>query len=221
MKERNRTAGAILSRARHVLQKQGPRALLFKAVGEFCYRRVNVYRDDFRVPLDLQAAKIPLEVRLLEETEIDRYGEVAPESRAVETAERLAAGHLCHAAWHNGRIAGYVWSAPGRSPIDYLGVDIEVPQGAVYGYEILVAEDVRRLGVSVGLIRERRAALLAAGFDTEYAVVMPENAPALRFQASVKRPRIGSIHVAWLGSRRKSWMRMAEQAGAPPFRVLC
>jgi hypothetical protein len=73
---------------------------------------------------------------------------------------------------------------------------MELPAGAVYGYEIYVRPDCRKLGVSVAMIRERRILLLDASYHIGYSMLMPENTPAVAFQHAVKRIRIGTMGVA-------------------------
>lgn len=209
----------ILRRARDIVGQQGVRALWFKILGELFYRRVHVYKELLEEDLALPAALIPLDIRALTHAEVPDYLEQAPRSERREIVARLDSGHICHAAWSDGSLVGYVWSAPGHAPIDYLRVAMHLPACAVYGYEIYVRPDCRKLGVSVAMIRERRVMLLGTGFHVGYSVLMPENTPAVGFQRAVKRIRIGTLRVAWFGPWRWAGLRLKDPSAAQPFGI--
>lgn len=213
------TPAAIFQRALAVVRQQGLSALFFKTLGELGYRRVYVYKEILQNDLHLLAAAIPLSVRTLDEADLADYVAQASRLDRLEVMARLDAGHLCHAAWSDGKLVGYVWSAPGTAPIDYLGVAMKLPRGAVYGYELFVLAAYREAGASVAMIQERRKLLLDAGYDTGYSALMSENKAAVGFQRAVKRIPVGTMRVLWFGSQRYSWLRMNNRTAPQPFGI--
>ncbi len=209
----------LVRRAREVVGKQGAKALWFKVLGELCYRRVYLFKDRLEVDYEVSDARVPLEVRPLVREELPEYLSKAPPVKGREITSRLDAGHICHTAWSEGALIGYVWSAVGRAPVDYMGVAMELPTGAVYGYELFVHADWRKLGVSVAMIRERRTLLLKSGYHTGYSVLMPENTPAVNVQQSVKRYPIGMMRVVWFGPWRRAWLRLKDATAPQPFGI--
>lgn len=208
---------AAARRAGEVVRDGGLRALGWKVLGELCYRRIYLYVDDLNAPLDAPDARIPLEYGFLEESEIDEYLAMTPGADAAEVERRLAADHECVTGRYEGRLVGYCWSGAVRAPLTYLGVDLLLEPGWVYGYEMLVDPTVRRQRVSVGVLRARRRLLAEKGHRYELTGVMPENTPAFGFQRIMGRKRAGTMRTAWFGPLKRTWADLTDVEPRPVF----
>lgn len=212
------TPAAIFRRASEVIRQQGVSALFFKVLGELCYRRVYVYKEILQDDVELVAARIPLSIRKLDEADLADYGAQSSSLDQLEVEERLDAGHMCHAAWSGATLVGVAWSAPGRAVINYLNVALELPEGAVYIYEVFVWPAYRRQGVARRISRERQRQLVELGYHSSYSVVMPENRAAIRLHRAMEARVVGTMRVVWCGTWKRSWLSMADKALPLPFR---
>lgn len=202
------SGGTVAKRVGEIMRDGGPKALFWKALGEICYRRLHLFVDDFQTPLDPPPARIPLTYRLIDSNDFADYFSITPDADRSEFERRLSAGHECVSGWHEGQLVGYCWSGATRAPINYLGHDLLLEPGWVYGYEMLVAPAVRRQRVSIGVLGARRRILKELGHRYELTAVMPENTPAYGFQRIMGRKRAGTIRTFWAGP----WKRTRTEA---------
>jgi len=211
---------ATARRVGEVLKEGGLGALGWKVLGELCYRRIYLYVDDLNAPLDAPDARIPLEYGFLKESQIDDYLAMTPGADAADVERRLAADHECVTGRYEGRLVGYCWSGAVRAPLTYLGVDLLLEPGWVYGYEMLVDPAVRRQRVSVGVLRARRKLLAEKGHRYELTGVMPENTPAFGFQRIMGRRRAGTMGVFWIGPWKRPLIDVWDVEPFPSFKAV-
>jgi len=211
--------GAATHRTVEILRAGGPSALFWKTLGELCYRRVHLFVDDLQKPLDLPEARVPLEYGLLDKRGMDEYLALSPDASSSEASRRLADGHECVTAHHEGRLAGYCWSGANRAAVGYLGLELQLEPHWIYGYELLVDPALRRQRVSVGILSARRRILAEIGHRYELTAVMPENKPAYGFQTIMRRQPAGLLAVGWIGPWKRPIVRVEPVAPYPRFTV--
>lgn len=207
----------MIGRALTILRTQGPVSLGYKILGELGCRRLYLYRDRLTETLSLPDTEADLDVGLLSADEADEHAALVPEISRDEVLQRLRDGHVCTTGRLDGELVAITWTAAERAWVEYLGIHIRLPERTVYGYQTYVRREHRRKGASIDLIRKRRRQLVELGYEIEVAGTMPENSPALRFQAALQREEIGVLRALGFGAFRKGWARFTVRP--PPFEV--
>lgn len=150
--------------------------------------------------MPLPPARLPVRVALLVPDELPSLALLRPELDVATFRQRLAQGHRCFAAWHEGRVVHAGWAAPREAWIEFLDCAFPLEPDDVYQYDSYTAPTARGLGVAA-----LRVAWMARHFQSEgtrrlLAVVWPGNPTAYRPLEKVGYRRRGGIHALRLGS---------------------
>jgi len=209
--ERHWTPQEALNRAREILHEEGLRALWFKVLGEICYRRVMV----LHLALDTLPERHPCDenvrLEMLSEDKIADYLTLRPDADPKEIRSRLRRGFLCRLGRYAGEVVYAAWFAPNRCRVAYLGVEVGVASGVLYGHEVYVKPAFRRRGVASQMIWQGGRLFREMGYSRIVAVVVPENTAALRLHSKNGYRLAGWIHSVWLGPWRRDWLTVREK----------
>src|SRR5712691_6215953 len=80
-----------LERAKEVLREEGVRSLWFKLLGETVYRRLLLLERPLQDAIPAVTARVPVEISLLQKSEIAEYVEYRAETDVSEVQARLDA----------------------------------------------------------------------------------------------------------------------------------
>lgn len=209
------TWGKVLRQAAEVFREEGAKSLWFKILGETVYRRVVVMERPLDEPVAEIAARLPVVVSLLRESEVDDYIEFRAGADPSELRRRLEDGQLCFVVRHEGRIVHSTWVATGRAWIDYLSREMRLLPDEVYVYEAFTAPAFRGQQISparaVHLVRHFQE----AGYRRLVALIVPENKQAFRAAQRTGYKPCGLMGYLRLGPWRRHFLRVARR-GSPP-----
>jgi GNAT superfamily N-acetyltransferase len=163
------------------------------------YRRVIVMERILTGDLPLPAARLPVRVAPLETDELSSLALLRPELTIDTFRQRLARGHRCFAAWHEGRVVHAGWAAPRAAWIEFLDYALRLAEGEVYQYDSYTAPAARGMGVAALRVAWMARHYQGEGAKRLIAVVWPGNPGAFRPLEKVGYRRRGSIHVLRLG----------------------
>lgn len=202
-----RTAGQqivrLLRRCLDVLQREGARAFLFRALAVTCYRRLVLLeccpermapsRQDGR---SWQIAQLAAE-------DAPRYLALRQGARLQRFHERLAAGHRCFVAMRHGQLLHAGWVAAGSAELEYLGQSLQLEPGTAYFYSAYTAPGRRREGIARSVRCHAAVYLAERGVQRILAAVLPENRGGDRYLR-----RLGFRPVALLARLRLGPLRL-------------
>ncbi|MGH7960683.1 MAG: methyltransferase domain-containing protein, partial [Candidatus Binatia bacterium] len=210
------TLRRILQRAAEVVRTEGIRNLWFKILGETVYRRVLLFERPLNEPLPEIAARVPLDIGLLRETDIEEYLRFRPEADLSDLRRRLETGHCCFVARHQGCIVQAGWVATQWAWVEYLACEMQLAQDEIYGgYDALTLPGFRSQNI-VSVVTTRMCAYFRdAGYRRQIGVVVPENRPALRSAEKTGFIRCGVMGYVKLGRWRWDFCRVNPNARPP------
>ena len=146
-------------------------AILWKKVVTTFYRRMVVVTKDVDSSMPASSPLIDVSISPLTESQVNDYFVFRPAEKRDEIGKRIAAGHICFAAWHDGKIVHAGWSARNRVHIPYIHRDILLGSEDFYIYDSFTLPDFRRSN----LVMARSAAMHSfygeLGFRRSYGVV--------------------------------------------------
>jgi hypothetical protein len=176
--------------------------LWVRLLGATVYRRVVVLERRLDSSLPEVAARVPARIALLNAADGGHYARFRPDLEPEVFRHRLAEGHRCFAAWHEGEIVHAGWAATQDAWIDYLGCQFPLEAGDVYQFDSFTAPAFRGFDLAGA-----RIAWMARYFrDSElrrlFAVVWPENTAAFRPLEKAGYRRYGWLRVIRLGRWR-------------------
>ena len=189
-------------RALEILRREGMRALWFRGLGQTMYRRAVVLVLPLDQPVVRATARADVVVERLTQADVDEYATFRPDTAASEAHRRLAAGHLCFVARHDGRIVHACWAATGSAWVEYLRRDLVLPERAVYHYDSYTTPAFRGRNISAVRVSEAARHFRASGYDRVIAIVVPENRTAFRPLEKAGYRRVGTIGYVGLGRWR-------------------
>jgi hypothetical protein len=205
----------LLKRVVEVWREQGAKSLWFKGLGKTVYRRAVLVEHRLDAPLLDVTPSVPVEIGLLGEAHVDAYLAFRPDTGSTDVRSRLEKGHVCFAAWHDGRIVSAAWLATGRVWIDYLARDMHLAADEAYLYESFTTRGFR--GHNIPALRGSYEAryFRDAGYRRLVAVIAPENGPALRHAEKAGWNVFGMMGYVKLGPWRRDFCRV-DPASRPP-----
>jgi len=207
--ERGKFRGA-LERASEVLRQEGVRSLWFKLLGETVYRRLLLLERPLQEPIPTVTARVPVEISLLQKSEIAEYREFRAETHVSEVQARLDAGHWCFVARHQGRIVSARWATTDGVWIDYLSCELRLAVGEVYPYDLFTRPDFRGQSVSPVTSAEMLRYFRTAGYRRMVTTVLPENQPSLRAVAKTGYRPYGLIGYVKIGPWKRHFYRVSD-----------
>lgn len=202
----------VTARAVEVVRREGIRSLWFRILGETVYRRLLLMQLPLDEPLPSLSARLPVVVERLEESQIDEFLRFRPDADPSEVRRRVEAGHWCFVVRLDGRIVHGCWIGRGRAWIDYLGCDIELAPDEAYSYESFTAPDFRGWNFAPTRVMGTARFLREAGYRRLLAVMLPENAPAVRLLAKTGYRAFGVVGYVGIGRGRRHFRRVWQRA---------
>jgi len=205
----------LVKRIVDVWREEGLKGLWFKGLAKTVYRRAVLVERPLDAPLPAIAPSVAVDIRLLGGTDVDAYLAFRPETRTADMRDRLARGHVCFAAWREGRIVSAAWLATGVVWIDYLERELRLAADEAYLYESYTAPGLR--GQNIPALRGACEArhFRDAGYRRQVAVIVPENRPALRHAEKAGWRVFGLMGYVKLGPWRRDFCRVDPGARPP------
>ena len=200
-----------LRRAAQVLREEGAWSLCYRVLGETVYRRVVVFERRLDGPVVEVMPRLPVVLGLLQETEVDEYAALRPDSDPADVRRRLCRngnGQQCFTARHGGRLVHVCWVATGRAWIDYLDREVLLAPDEAYTYEAFTAPGFRGQNISPARSSYLQRTLRVAGYRRLLAVIMPENRPAFRPLEKAGYQRAGTLGYFQIGPCRRHFGRL-------------
>ena len=198
----------VLARAREILRQEGLRSLWFKILGDTVYRRLLLLERPLQDPIPEVTARVPVEISLLQKTQIAEYLEFRAEANESEVQSQLDAGHWCFVARYQGRIVSARWATAGRVWIDYLSRELQLAPGEVYFYDGFTRPDFRGQAVSPVTLAEMLRYFRTAGYRRMVGTVLPENQPSLRAVAKTGYRLYGVMGYVKIGPWKRHFHRV-------------
>jgi SAM-dependent methyltransferase/GNAT superfamily N-acetyltransferase len=207
------TPAAVWRTVAATARAEGIRGLWFKTLGEIGYRRAVLLECPLDQPLASVAARIPLRVELLDQSQLDEYNAFRRGADSTAARRQLEAGDRCYIARSEGRIIGACWSATRRAWSLYLSREIRLTADEVYLFDGFTDPQYRGKGVMPALITETHRFHRSMGMRRGLAVAVPENQSSIRTLIGY-RP-VGTIGYFAVGQWRHDFCRMQLGAAAP------
>lgn len=170
----------VLERAGEVLRQEGLRSLWFKILGDTVYRRLLLLERPLHEPIGEVTAGIPVEISLLQKSEITEYVEFRQEVKDTKVEAQLEAGDWCFVVRHQGQMICARWATVQRVWSDYLSCELRLAEGEVYSYDLFTKPEFRGHAVSPAASAEMLRYFCAAGYRRMVVTISPENRPSLR-----------------------------------------
>jgi len=171
------------------------------------YRRVLLVEKLLDAPIPPVVARLPVDVDVMRESEVDEYLAFRPDVDAADVRRRLEAGDLCFVARHQGRIVHAAWSVSGRARIDFLGREFRLAPDEVYTDESHTLPSFRGLDIAAARSAHTRRYYQEAGYRRSLAIVFPESRPACRAVAKLGYRPLGTMGYWKLGPWRFDFFR--------------
>jgi hypothetical protein len=182
------------------------------------HRRLIFMARSLVEPIPHLQSQFHVEIRRLTETDLPAYGALRPDQPLNRIRARLAAGHYCHASWHEGRIVDAVWCVSGRGPVEYFSHDIILKTGDVYGYDAYTLPSHRAHNLFMAKVAHIFREYQAEGFTRHTALVAPENRASRAILKRLGAWEIGLYSSVGVGPWRVIWQ---ESFGDESLPLLC
>jgi len=173
-------SGNAIRRAFVTLRDEGLKSFWFKLLGEFGYRRLLLVERMLDRPVADYTPRLPVDVSMLEESQIDDYLAFRPGTERSAIADRLRLGEMGFVARHQGHIVAAVWVAVQPVWVPFLGCRIDMAPGDAHIYDKFTAPGYRGHGISNAVRTVHLRHLQRAGFRRATGSVLPENVSSLR-----------------------------------------
>jgi len=200
--------GVALARAGEVLRQEGVRSLWFKILGDTVYRRLLLVERPLQGPIPAVTARIPVEISLLQETQVAEYLAFRPEADEAEVRCQLDAGDWCFVARHHGQIVAARWATANRIWIDYLSCEFQLAAAEIYSYDLFTQPEFRGHAVAPVISAEMLRYFRTAGYRRLVAAISPENDPSLRAVAKTGYRPYGLIGYVKIGPWKRHFRRV-------------
>lgn len=203
------TWGSKIWRAAEIWRGEGLRTLGFRVLGETVYRRLFLYERPITGPPPYLGTGIPVMIALLTADEIGDYVASRPQEDPVDVASRMAQGHRCFVARHEGSIVSGCWAGTGRILVPYLDGEILLGKQDVYAYGLYTLPKFRNFNISMALTEAYVEHFQASGYTRLIGAVMPENPAGLRAVEKRGACRFGTIGFIRFGQWRRDFCRIS------------
>ncbi len=198
---------AKIQRLAEIIRGEGLRTLWFRFLGETVYRRVYLYERPF-AKAPHSGSGIPVDIRLLTSDEIQDYLAVLPGQNATTVISRLAQGHRCLVARHEGSIVSYVWAGTRSAIVNYLKGEILLAPRDLYIYGLYTHPKFRNFNIPAVLADAYIDCFQASGCSRVVSVVTPENGAGIRMVEKRGARRFGTISSLRIGPWRHDHCRI-------------
>lgn len=198
---------SVLRRAVATMRHDGLVAFWFKLLSAGGCRRLLVLARALDEETAQPPAQLPLEIGLLDESELDEYLALRPDAIGVDILKRLQSGHMCFVARHEGRIVSVCWSATQLAWSDFLGCEIDLMPGDVYLFDAFTQPAYRGRDIAPALCGHQLRYFGNAHFRRAIRCTSPENEPALRAHRKSGFRPVGMLRTITLGPWRRVFRR--------------
>jgi ribosomal protein S18 acetylase RimI-like enzyme len=200
-------------RASDLAREGGLRALWFTALGELCYRRVEIREYVLNQAVDENHSAARLSIDQLNAADIEQYNAFRKPSDPASAARRMRAGHRCFIARHSDKIVCASWGATGNARSGYLSAPIALTSDEAYTYDLFTAPEWRRRGIAIAVTRALHNFYRAEGKRRVLRVIVPENYAAIT--GTLGYHSIGRMGFLGIGGFRLDFCRMNAGELAP------
>lgn len=209
---RDRAASAW-RRASELAREGGVRAIWLTALGNLCYRRVEIreYLLDEAGDKDQNAAKLTIDQ--LNAADIEQYNAFRKPSDPDSAQRRMRAGHRCFIARHANKIVCASWGATTNARSGYLSAPIALTSDEAYAYDLFTAPEWRQKGIAIAVTRALHNFYRAEGKWRVLRVIVPENYAAIK--GTLGYHSIGRMGFLGIGRFRLNFCRMHAGKLAP------
>jgi len=147
----------------------------------------------------VRAAKIDAVIEALDASQVNEYLEFKPWVDRNEIEQRIDDGHLCMAAWYEGRIVHAAWAAENRVHIPYIHSDILLEPRTVYIYDSYTRPEYRRSKLVMARSSTMHAHFAKRGYTRGFGAIAFMNKAGLSIVAPGGYHPIGMYFCARLG----------------------
>lgn len=193
------------------MEKEPLLAVLGQKVLTTVYRRMVVVTKHVTPDVAIHKADVDAVIERLDASHLSAYLEFKPWVTRAEAEVRLAQGHLCMAAWYQGKIVHAAWAAEKRAHIPYIHADIVLEPQAFYIYDSYTRPEYRRSKLVMARSSTMHAYFGSRGFTRGYGAIALMNNAGLAIVAPGGYHPIGMYVCARLGPLHRTW---ATQDGA-------
>jgi GNAT superfamily N-acetyltransferase len=182
-----------------------------RAAGLF-YRSVVIVGRDLSEPMPEVEGMLPVEIRLLEEGDLDalrRHRADLDPARLADRIQRLGHGHACVAAWLDGEIVASVWIAFEGARVPEIDRRIRLRAGEAFLYDSYTSERARGHGIATVRAVWTATYLRDAGYRLGIGHLVPENRPAHGPPARAGYRVLGTAGYVRIGPWRRDFVRSA------------
>lgn len=141
-----------------------------------------------------------------------------PDLERAQIEERIALGHLCFAAWHEGRIVHAGWAATGWAHVPYIHSDVVLGQDEFYIYDSYTLAAFRRSNLVIARSEAMHAHFRSLGFRKSYGVVALINRGGLAVLGPAGCREIGMYGCVRLGPLYHAWAYPSSTEPLPRLR---
>ena len=173
-------AGNFIRRAVLTLRDEGLKSFWFKLLSQCGYRRLLLVERALDQPIADFAPRLPVDVAMLAQDELDDYLVFRPGTTRREIAGRLRSGHMCFVARHEGRIVAAAWIAMQPVWVPFLGCRIDVTPDEAHVYDKFTLPAYRGHGIANVVRAHHLRHMQRAGLRRATGAVLPENVSSLR-----------------------------------------
>jgi L-amino acid N-acyltransferase YncA len=213
------TLGGFLSRAASTLREQGPRAFAEKVAATLGLHRLLFLESDLTLASTPPQAKLPLEFRTLDATNVDLLMQSQPGFTKSFAERELAQGHVCVAALHEGQVVASVWVARDFLSSGWGKVRRRLATDEAYVYAVHTIPRLRGQGVNFALSCRLATWLCAAGVKRAYRLVLPWNQTARAAHRKAGFRERGQFVSLSFGRWGRSVFLALPSPSAPPRRA--
>ena len=209
---RDRAASAR-RRASELASEGGLRAIWFTALGELCYRRVEIREYVLDVVDDNDHDAANLSIDQLNAADIEQYNAFRKPSDPDSAQRRMRAGHRCFIARDKDTIVCASWGATSNATNDYLSAPIALNSDEAYAYDLFTAAEWRRKGIAAAVTSALHDFYRAEGKRRVLRVIVPENHTAMA--GTLGYHPIGTMGFLGIGRFRLNFCHMNAGELAP------
>lgn len=165
---------------------------------------LDVLERDASAPIPADHSAPALEYRRCTHEDLDAFRALGPRWPLFQRTfdARLSRGQICFGCFDGPRAVGYVWvsSAPERDPA--MGLRIRPARDEMYGFDLFVTPEYRRLSVGHSLIRRWLLEARAQNRPRAVGIILSTNRPMqMLTRTGFGFRRVHRIRTAQIGRR--------------------
>ncbi len=175
--------------------------LIAREIAWLPYRRMQfvLLAKPLDEPLPEAVARIPIELRSFEATDVKRVKEINRPSEGKLCAQRLERGQKGVTAVHCGQMIAYAWGCTKLDP-DLERVSLQLEEGDVYLTDGYTHPDFRGKGIQVPLLVAFFNTFKSLGFKRAVCYIELKNTPSRAVWKKLNATEIGQIDFTRIGT---------------------